>query len=195
MNRNLAIIFAAMVLVGGAVGAADRKPDRKPDKKATKKDERPTDRPSERRFTDYSLILQRNIFSRTRSQPTTRSSGSSERVLPRSEQPYVLTGIIRKEDGDGFYAFIEDTRGGTTGKYHIGDTIGPCRITAMTFGTIDVTTTKKTLTIEIGMGLDGGAPSTPLVSVSPTTTKPALTGGAADILERLRQRRLQEMNR
>lgn len=154
----------------------------------------------------YRLVLDRNIFSRNRviyrepsAGPTTVPSGSSFRSMPALS----LTGVTK--EGEAATAFIEDRRSNATTFYHVGDAIADGKITAINLDSIEyVTAAGKTVRVDLGQALEAGptySVSSSSSSYAPsgvssgTSSAPASSGESNDILERLRQKRLQETKR
>jgi len=180
----------------------------------------PTSRPA--RFEDsYSLLLSRNIFSRSRSSGYVPSNSSRytwrSRDAYRAQQAHVLTGLVEQEGN--YVAFIEDTRSGETKRFRKGDTLAEGKISKIGFDFLEFEGNGAANHIEIGMNLDGvrvvtmtppeaspttspttaptldasGAP----VPLQPGTPSPASSSGSGsnDVLERLRQNRLRELQK
>lgn len=143
-------------------------------------------------FTDaYQLLVERNIFDRNRRvyHPSARASTSSTGV----QNPFTLTGLVREH---GTYsAFIEDSRSGTTTKYELGDSVGGGKISAVGLDHIDFTQDGRTMSIALGQTLAGTTPGpTEMAGSSGASPTTGPSGNIQDILERLRQRRLQELH-
>ncbi|MGE5609949.1 MAG: hypothetical protein ACM359_11895 [Bacillota bacterium] len=163
------------------------------------------ERSDDRSFMEkFGLIVQRNIFARNRAQTSQRPSTRSD-PPPKPAAFHILTGIVRREDGDGYLAFIEDTRAGTTNKVLVGSTIAQGTVKRIDFGAIEFETDGRLVTVEIGKSLVGSS-SVPQAS----TTQPSSESGSADssartgsgssvpsgdVAERMRQRRLQELKK
>jgi len=163
----------------------------------------PTSRPAT--FEDnYLLILQRNIFSRTRTYSYSSSSyvpSTQSSYTPQSS--YVLRGVMESEGGGPLIAFIENLRTGETMRSRQGDVVAGGKIGRIEINSIEYAMGAKPVRIDIGMSLGGTAPTTQSSYASGPTTGPSSTsgssdasgGGSSDILERLRQRRLQELKK
>lgn len=152
---------------------------------------------------EYRLVLDRNIFSKTRviyREPT--SMPSTGRTGSYATQPALaLTGVTL--EGGVATAFIEDRRYGRTSYYHVGDSVGEGKITAINLDSIELTTNGRVVRVDLGSTVEGG----PTYSVSSSSTAGGITptnssstgaaptgisGDSSDVLEKLRQRRLQE---
>ena len=163
----------------------------------------------EKAFADrYAILIERNVFAKDRPRryvrPTDPRRERSEREAreardrPRSPQPeesLLLTGVVR--EGDVYMAFIENTRSGTTTRTKVGDTVGRGKITAITMISLTHEVEGRAAVLEIGKTLSGGAPdrsrsTETQASSTETPSGSAPTGAANDIIERMRQRRLQE---
>jgi hypothetical protein len=186
-----------------------------------------TTRPAEF-LEQYRLVLDRNIFSRTRviyresatTQPAATTGG------PYFVQPALaLTGVTREEGRSGpAVAFVEDRRTGRTTGYKVGETIADSgqTITSISLDSIEyVGKDGRVVRVELGHTLEGGptyavsssyggsatSPSTSGYgggtsggvsggsSASGSSSSSSGSGDSSDILEKLRQRRLQETKR
>ncbi|HEX2971938.1 MAG TPA: hypothetical protein VHP11_06375 [Tepidisphaeraceae bacterium] len=164
------------------------------------------DRNADRAFTEkYGLIVQRNIFARNRVQASQRPSEARNEAPPKPAQYLILTGIVRREDADGYFAFIEDTRAGTTSKVQVGQVLAQGTVIQIDFDSIQYEFEGKPIRVEIGKTLVG-ASSTPRASTtqpagdssmaqSPSRTESTSSEPSNDIAERMRQRRLQELKK
>jgi hypothetical protein len=145
----------------------------------------------------YRALLDRNIFSRSRTAPARGGGPATTAPVTQPRGGLVLTGVVH--EGNEYVVFIEDTRVNTTTRYHVGDAVGDGKITAAALDHIEVTTAGRPVSVELGNTVQGTAGAvgygTPGADGSTGTTSAPGTpsgGGAGDILERLRQRRLQE---
>jgi len=150
----------------------------------------------------YRVLVERNIFRRDRMRPPApRPEISRPSVGP--ERTVVLAGIVRQDDG--YIAFFEDRRTGTVTRARSGDTFLWGRIEQVTLDYVLYVCNDKTIKIEVGHSLEG-APPEPVTAASATVpgtaaapapaSRPATEPVGRDeraILERLRQRRAQEM--
>lgn len=154
---------------------------------------------------DYSILETRNIFLRDRSVPRQRvqTPAAPRPAPPRPERDIVLTGVVRR-DGE-YVAFFENRRTGETSRLQVGDPLLQGRIAGIALDHVMYETDSRSAQVGLGMDLDGAASSAAASATAPT---PASTAGAgtpaapsatpedrASVLERLRQRRQQEMNR
>lgn len=171
----------------------------------------------------YRILTERNVFRRDRRvyrEPTTRPSQS---YTYDSDSTVVLTGIARS-DGQ-FVAFFEDTRTGAVSRVGLGEDVGKGRAVAISLDHVKYDHGGKVSRVPIGLSLAGterpvlvrgSSPTPALASTQPvgepssrpagpvgpiTITVPARTPGQPtgadvdDILERMRLRREQELNR
>lgn len=173
----------------------------------------------------YRLLVQRNIFRRDRRRPLPRgpSPGPTMRAVRDSDRDIVLTGVGRR-DGV-FVAFLENTATGVTTRVPAGQAVGKGKIQAITLDGVDYERGGSLNRIEIGHALQGGRFVRETIATGPgattrpggpplSTTRPATaasgpaaqtssaaSGGEAtssdiaDILERMRQRREQELRK
>jgi hypothetical protein len=151
----------------------------------------------------YRLVLDRNIFSKNRviyREASTMPTGY--RSTSYQTQPALsLTGVTR-ESGVAT-ALIEDRRSGRTSFYHVGDVLGEGKVVAINLDGIEYQTNNgQAVRVELGSALtsgptytvagsSGGGPTTGPSSFGATPTSSG-GGDSNDLLERLRQRRLQE---
>lgn len=158
---------------------------------------------------DYRLILSRNIFSRNRTAPRRESrNGFSRPVRPAVESFLVLRGVGMQENLR--IAFVEDTRSGQSYRVATGKSLGGGLIQSISLDGVEYVLNGASRQINIGESLTGvpaGSASTSsqpsTLSADPTATSQAAPAGASpapssapasvnDLIERMRQRRLQE---
>ncbi len=144
---------------------------------------------------DYSLLVSRSVFVHGRMpDPRTPEPPGVPIPAPRPEKSLLFNGAT-KADGE-LVAFIEDMTAGKVLKLRVGDSVARGKIAAITLDTFDYDSGGKVRQIVLGQNLDGeaGLPaSRPTTSSSsPGSSTP---GGSplTDILERLRQKRAQEL--
>jgi hypothetical protein len=156
----------------------------------------PTSRPDS--LNSYRLIwTTRNIFNRDRKlpvkAPTTRTS------TPKTqEQMVILTGIVVQECGQ--VAFFEDTRAGETLRVCGGQPLANGVVKSISLDSVEFQTENGIRSIAIGENLAGQAnvptaassSSEGVASSEPSASMPS-GGGGGDVLERMRQRRAQEL--
>jgi len=155
--------------------------------------------PTEPSWERYQVLIERNIFSRVRGRrPEPAPSVRPE--APSAPQRYlILTGTVHT--ADTWVAFIEDARTGETHIYRRGDSIPQGRIADINLDGLTYRSGETELTIHVGDYVGGavppsiGASPAPAASGAPVTPSPAPAGAAADLLERLRQRRQKELGR
>ncbi len=205
------IVAIAMSAAGGTAGAQGWRDSRG----FGERDSRGSSgRDSRGSSSEYSVIWERNIFTRTRSQPTFERREGSYRP-PSPQRPYLLTGVVREEDRpDGtaseYWAFVEDVRSRETKLLRAGDPLGPGRIKAMTLDSIEYEADGQTTQVELGSAFGpsptvtaaatGGVQPTTMPAAGATdTTAPPTPDGTpppgASIEEIMKARRQQMMNR
>jgi hypothetical protein len=163
---------------------------------------------------DYSIVSERNIFSRTRRARSTASSQAVKQTpeVARTEQSYlVLRGVVREKDV--FISFIEDSRTGEVKKVRQGESLGDGMVSAATLDFISYNFGDADIRIEIGKTLEGKTPETsssPYYSgsdyysqptgfesrqtvVAPVEQTVVSEDEAKDILQRLKERRKKEL--
>jgi hypothetical protein len=116
------------------------------------------------------------------------SGPSTAPSLDRAETGLIFNGVT--QTANTIDALVEDTISGKVITVHTGDAIARGRVKAITFDTLEYESNGRVTAVQIGQNLAGNGVD---VSAIPTTTAPAGSGASPqDILERLRQRRLQE---
>lgn len=142
----------------------------------------------------YKVLSERNIFLRDRSRPDRRTAPPAPVYPP--EHFILLRGIVRQ--GDQYIAFLEDTRNRTTSKARVNDPVAQGRIAHLALDYLEYEKNNKTVKVEMGKTLEGPAMAGPSVeSSSPAIAAPVEssgTSGQGSALERMRQRRQQELN-
>jgi hypothetical protein len=167
-------------------------------------------------YTDYALLLHRSIFIKGNQNsvvdpganggrgPTTAPIGPTDTARP--ERNLIFNGVT---ESDAEVALVEDVGAHKVNKLHVGDTIASGKITRITFDSLDYEANGKVTTVQIGENFEGSSAfptSGPSVytAASPsggTTSGSSAGGGSAagaapavnpSVLERMRQRRMQE---
>jgi hypothetical protein len=159
----------------------------------------------EKKWADYSIITERNIFSRQRgrSDALPGTDQGSPRASARPEASYwVLRGISRQ--GGKYWAFMEDQRSGRMAKAAAGDAIAAGRIERLTLDRVHFAGAGGTISVAIGQTLEGGGAS-PASEATGFSMPRAATGstaqpakgsapaGADDLIQRLKARRQQQL--
>jgi hypothetical protein len=83
---------------------------------------------------DYAIIVNQNIFLRDRRPPRDPNADRPAYVAPTAEQTLVLTGI--SQEGDQYYAFVEDVAQNRTLKLKAGDAVAHGKISEITIDPI-----------------------------------------------------------
>ena len=156
---------------------------------------------------DYSILLTRNIFSQSRT--AARSSGRPAIPQPRprraDDPTFVLTGVAIR--GDVQIAFFENSKTGEVTQTVAGWPLGGGTVQSVAANSVEFNIGGTTRRINIGENLDGvatalsapdsappSAATTESAGVATTNTTTKSTGSSAnDILERMRQRRLNQV--
>ncbi len=161
----------------------------------------------------YRLLSERNIFLRYRRRPQKKVVAPAPRkpAPPPDPDRYItLTGTAVR--GDERVAFLEDGRSKKTLVVRVGGAAGKGKVTAITLDGIQYERDGKIGDIEVGSTLSGSTavPATNGYAVVPAapasapaagepSSRPAEPGGGgagiADILERMRKRRQQELGK
>ena len=156
----------------------------------------------------FSVILQRNIFSRQRMPVRQRTQAEEVRtpvVTRNPESYYVLKGVV--QENDDFIAFIEDTQGGTVLRLRRGDPVARGTIKTLTLDGLEYLREDKTTVVQMGRDLEGGhgnltnrqmyelaaTPTSPASGQSTTSPAAAPSGADSDIIKRLMEQRKQQL--
>jgi len=154
----------------------------------------------------YKVIAERNFFLRDRARRSDRLKLPSSATAERQPwQDIVLAGVSRV--GGECVAFLEDTRGRTTTRARMGDEAGDGRIVEISLDHVILERNGQRSRVNVGSALSGetppparpAAPASAAPSAQDAKASPPAGAGASpagqSILERLRQRRLQELNK
>ena len=149
----------------------------------------------------YRIILTRNIFVRDRSRPSQPRSTSTRPVPRSSEQTMVLAGVVLQ--GPFRVAFFEDTRTGETVRACEGQELGDGTLVSISLDGVEYRSGDVTRKIVVGESVtrlaaspdSSSASSLPAPGTSEAASRPSDTTDTStnDILERMRQKRLQEL--
>ncbi len=157
----------------------------------------------------YRVIVERNMFSRQRGIRQERPTRDDRRTLPPAPNPesyYVLKGIVQEDNA--FIAFIEDTQRGGVLRLGKGDKVARGVVKALNLDSIEYQLGEKTITVTLGLDLEGGQGSLSLATLidrvqasSPPSTSEGqgeptaapTSADEADILRQLMQRRQQQI--
>jgi len=152
--------------------------------------------PEDRPWSDYEVLVERNIFSRVRGPELARSEEPVRREAPPPERFVFLRGIVRRE-GE-FVAVLEDMISDRTMRLRPGEALLDGRVSHVTLDGITYVDADDTeLTVAIGENLEKGsaaATATEPPDEAASTAEPD-EGEASDMLERLRQRRMRELGK
>jgi len=144
----------------------------------------------------YQVLVERNIFSRQRGRVSEPRLDTTPPPAAPPERYVVLKGVLKR--GDQHTAFLENVRTGIVTRARAGDAVLDGQVQSITLDGIEYVKNDSTAAVRIGQNLEGGqSTAVPSGGGEPGTTSSgaAGTGEAADILERLRQRREEEMRR
>ncbi|MGA2266446.1 MAG: hypothetical protein ABSH10_08470 [Phycisphaerae bacterium] len=149
----------------------------------------------------YRLILDRNIFARDRAAPSQEEGDANRSGPPHGgEGSLILTGMATW--GNVRLAFFEDSQTGETLKAVGGQALSRGTVISISLDSVEYRSGGTMRRIFIGENLIGqaGTLGSPGASSRPASTTEAAgqSGGtsgkdAGDVLERMRQRRLQEV--
>ncbi len=144
---------------------------------------------------DYAILLSRSMFVRGHIAEAGHVGGRAPiNTAPapeaaRQETTLVFNGVTLTQSTVD--ALVEDTNSGRVMTVHPGDKIANGSVGTITMDTLEYTSPSGRTLVHIGQNFVGG--SSDLSSV-PTTSGPIPSGASQqDILERLRQKRLQEL--
>lgn len=152
----------------------------------------------------YNLILDRNMFSRTREPP--RPQGEEPvrpTYVPNPESYFLLKGIAQEDSR--FIAFVEDKRTGTVLRLREGDTVARGLVKSLTLDGLQYQFQDKTIPVTMGSDLEGGSGaltagdlasfSSMAAPAASSTGSAAPSADEAEILKRLMEQRQQQMGR
>lgn len=164
---------------------------------------------------EYRVLLSRSIFIRGRQQvfdPGNLSDGGrriySNELSPsttQSTQPDIAPSWSPENtlvfngasDANGqMVAFVENTALNSIARFQVGDAIASGKVAAITLDQLDYAVGPRVTHVMLGQNLSGVDMQVLTTQPVTATTGPAglgSTGGADDVLERLRRRRLQEL--
>jgi len=152
---------------------------------------------------NFRVLVERNIFLRDRAiaRPRSSSREPQQAIVRDPDEDLVLTGTVRQ--GQLAVAFVENTRSGRVQRAWAGDAVGSGKISAITLDDVEYVRNGTTKKIEIGRSLGSSSSTQPADTSQPTipksgtsdTADTASNGDAASILERMRRRRQQELDK
>jgi hypothetical protein len=175
MRRSGIVASWALVLILGAVGSAAA---------SAQTAERPWD--------PYEILVTRNIFSQVRGRRALEAQRQEE---PNPERFVYLRGVMRR--AQGFVALLEDTRSGQVISCRSGDHVVRGEVKEVTLDGIRYVQDGAEVAVSVGENLEKGAPavaSGQAAGSAQAAPRPA-SGAAADALEKMRQRRQQELGK
>jgi len=147
----------------------------------------------------FGITVERSMFVRDRrgrSIAMTATPTSGPTTAPASpESQLVLLGVVEELDADR--AYFEQRPGGTVVRHVVGDAIARGRIVAVELDAVCYESGGRQVWVEVGQDLTGGSATAggPTAAAAPATSGPPLTGDAAAVAERMRQRRQQQLGR
>jgi hypothetical protein len=155
-------------------------------------------------WTQFDIILDRNMFSRQRIDPRKDATGEKPKIMPNPEAYFLLRGVA--QENNQFIAFVEDKQSGSVLRLHQGDHVARGTIKSLNLDTLEYQLQDKTTTVSMGLDLEGGrgavtasdvasfsqtlAPATQGPSSAPS---PAPSGNEAEILKKLIEQRKQQL--
>jgi hypothetical protein len=199
---------AAVAALAGAVSprgpalAADERPGGLPPA-----DNRRADNPPARMDPSFDVLLKKSIFSRDRSRdsgPASTSPATGPARVLSPEQSVALRGVLCPDEE--YVAFMENIQTGQISIVKAGDEIGRGRVAAITLDGLAYDAGGKVHQIRLGQDLTGETAATGGGSYTTPGSGGSTPGAAAPappagdpaqqaVLERLRQKRLQEGGR
>jgi len=171
----------------------------------------PAPRPVERRssprtnrgeqWAKYSIILDRNMFSRQRVKPLPPGAVLEEplKVMPNPESYFLLKGVA--QENKQFIAFVEDKRTGSVLRLREGDTVARGMVKSLNLDGLQYQFQDKAISVGMGSDLEGGSGALTagdLANFSPTAAPAGSSAPPADeaeILKRLMEQRQQQLGR
>lgn len=141
--------------------------------------------PTANSWESYQGVITGNIFSREHPRERSDRQAGSRRSGPPE---WVLTGIA--SCGDVPVAFFEDNQSGQVVWAAVGTGIGGAEVLGLCLDSVNVRLGGVSRCVRVGQNLRGEAASAPSSSGGAASSP---SGPSSDVLERMRQRRLQEM--
>jgi len=153
----------------------------------------------------YSIILDRNMFSRQRVKPVPPGEVVQERprVMPNPESYFLLKGVVQEDNQ--FIAFVEDKRTSSVLRLREGDTVARGMVKSLNLDGLQYQFQDKAIRVSLGSDLEGGSGALTagdLASFSATAAPAASSAGSAapsadeaEILKRLMEQRQQQLGR
>jgi hypothetical protein len=140
---------------------------------------------------DFEVLNLRNIFYKGYlPAPGEEGRGASEYEIRHAPETMFIFNGVTITDGKPT-AFLENTNEGTVVQVHVGDAVAKGKIVNIAIDNLDYEANGKVTRVQIAQNLAGGNGWGTTASTEPSTTG----SGAADaMLEKLRQKRLQELN-
>ncbi len=150
----------------------------------------------------YNLIVDRNMFSRTRQGPLSeRLVDDRPKVAPNPESYFLLKGIVQEDNH--FIAFVEDKRTGSVLRLREGDTVARGLVKSLNLDGLQYQFQDKAISVSLGSDLEGGSGAVTagdLASFSATAAPAASSTGSAppsadeaEIIKRLMEQRQQQL--
>jgi len=150
----------------------------------------------------YNLIVDRNMFSRTRQGPQPeRLVDDRPKVVPNPESYFLLKGVVQEDNQ--FTAFVEDKRTGSVLRLREGDTVARGLVKSLNLDGLQYQFQEKTISVTMGSDLEGGSgalTASDLASFSATAAPAASSTGSsapsadeAEIIKRLMEQRQQQL--
>ena len=174
-RRHLLFILTPLLLSGALLYSKSGRKDEPPGPSSLPLDSHSPDNFAER----YTILIERNIFSKSRRSPAQRSREEKERERERErsrersggapEDSYVLTGTLKR--GYVTLAFIENVTSGVTVRIKEGEPFAGGTVTRIALDSVDFEVGGRSKTIEVGRTLTGGLAT--LRSSSPPSSSPS----------------------
>lgn len=156
----------------------------------------PQEMPAESGWKKYSVLAERNIFSRDRGRREPAQT-AEPKIQRQVHSTIVLTGVVKR--GGVFTAFLEDVVTNETRKVQVGEAVDEGKVTKIEVDHIDYEKGGKTTKVELGADLGGDGISSATEAAASgaaaggkSVTRP--TGDESAILKRLRERRQRELS-
>ncbi len=147
----------------------------------------------------YNLILDRNMFSRTRQKPLLPGEMVERpKVVPNPESYFLLKGVVQEDNQ--FIAFVEDKRTGTVLRLHEGDTVARGLVKSLNLDGLQYQFQDKAIPVTMNSDLEGGSGALTAgdlasfsATAAPAAGAPAPSADEAEILKRLMEQRQQQL--
>lgn len=149
------------------------------------------------KWEDYQILVRRNIFSRNRGATRLPSGPATPATPPPPEHFVLLRGTVKQ--GEEFTAVFENMRSGEVLRRKAGEALLDGTVERVENGKVIYSRGEENVVVGMGENLEKSGTSQETLLSTGGTTNPSSSVSApasqAEMLERLKQRRLKELGR